>query len=201
MLLSNYEKEIVLLLFKDFTKQYNARIISKQLLMTPRGALKALKNLEKKEFVAGKIFGKAIHYKINFNSITKKNIELLLFEEAEINYKMWVEEFKDFIESEILILFGSASRDDKKHNDIDLIFLVKKKNYNSLMKKIENKNDLLPKKIHPVIQTIKDIKNNLIKKNPVLLDAIRSGAVLKGQKELIGVIESVTSTQPYKMVH
>ena len=161
--------------------------------ITPRGALKALKNLEKQGLVVGKLFGRAIQYKINFNLLTKKNIELLLLEEAEYKYKRWVEEFRKFDEAQIIILFGSILKQDKKHNDLDLIFVVDKNKYASLMKKINEKNTVLVKKIHQVIQTMTDLKDNLINEDLVLLSAIKNGVVLKGQNKFVEVLENVAN--------
>ncbi len=59
-MLSDKEKAILLLLFKDFSSSYNARSISGKVGMTPRGALKALKSLEKQDCVIPKRCGKAI---------------------------------------------------------------------------------------------------------------------------------------------
>ena len=107
-MLSEKERDILLILFKDFTCWYNAHNLSKIVGMTPRGTLKALKNLERQHFVNSKQYGNAIGYKINFNPITKKTLELLLLEEADIKNARWSAEFKDFGEAKIIILFGSA---------------------------------------------------------------------------------------------
>lgn len=191
MVISNKEREILVVLFKDFTTQYNARSISKIVSMTPRGALKALKNLESQNFVAAKPFGKAIQYKLNFNALTEKTLELLLLEEAELKYKRWREEFKDFDDAEIIILFGSVLRKEGKHNDIDVVFVFKKEKYKVIMRKVEEKNEILPKKIHSVIQTPTDLRENIIKKDLVIIDAIKTGIVIKGHDKLIEVMSEV----------
>ncbi|MBS3158070.1 nucleotidyltransferase domain-containing protein [Candidatus Woesearchaeota archaeon] len=191
MVISNKERGILIVLFKDFASQYNARSISKLACMTPRGALKALKNLENQNFVVGKPFGKAIQYKLNFNALTKKTLELLLLEEAELKYKRWREEFKDFNEAEIIILFGSVLRKEGKHNDIDVVFVFNKENYKLIMHKVDEKNEILPKKIHAVIQTPADLRENITKKDPVIIDAIRTGIVMKGYEKLVEQISEV----------
>ncbi|PIN81876.1 hypothetical protein COV11_00790 [Candidatus Woesearchaeota archaeon CG10_big_fil_rev_8_21_14_0_10_30_7] len=192
-MLSEGEKKILLVLFKDFSTQYNARSISKQVNMTHEGAFKALKNLEKKGFVISKSFGKATMYKMKYGPLTKKNLELLLLEESELNYARWVDEVKNFNESSILVLFGSVL-ESKEYKDVDLLVVVSKERYDALIKKIDGKNKLLLKKIHPIIQTINDLKNNIIKKDPVIIDAIKNGIVLKGQEKFVEVLSNVTST-------
>ena len=192
---SEKEKEILLLLFKDFSISYNARSISGKVSMTPRGALKALKNLEKQGFVIPKQFGRAIEYKFNFsNALAKKSIELFLLEEAELKHKRWRAEFGNMVDAYILILFGSAVRKEKGYNDIDMVAVVTKDKFHELQKAIDKKQELTVKRIHVVWQSPKDMKNNLKKKEPVMLDALKTGIVLKGQTELFEMIQSVAGS-------
>lgn len=195
-MLTKKEGEIMMVLFKDFTTWHNATSISKIIKITSRGSLKALKNLEKREFVTSKQFGKAIQYKINFSNLAKKTIELLLLEEAEKKYKRWVDEFKDLKEAKILILFGSLLK-KRDYEDVDLLIIIENKDYKTVMDIIDKKNKVLMKPIHPVSQTIEDLRNNLLKKDEVILDALRTGIVLKNQKEIIDIIENVTSIKAY----
>ena len=113
--LTEKEKRIVLVLAKDFTALYNARSLSKQVGMTPRGALKALKNLELIGLVKGRPFGRAIIYKLIYNEHARKLLPLLLFEEAQTASR-WVKDFEGF-KARALIIFGSAIR-GKGHNDV-----------------------------------------------------------------------------------
>ncbi len=193
-MLTEKEKQILLHLFKDFTTRYNARSISAKVDMTPRGALKALKALENQNFVTAEPFGKAIEYRFNTQSaIAKKTIELFLMEEAEQEHKRWLEEFKNFEEAEIILLFGSVTRKTKTYNDVDLLLTVKQENYAALKKRIEEKNKILLKKIHPVFQAPNDLPENIKKKDAVVLDAIRTGVVLKGWMQFVEVIADVAN--------
>ncbi|MBI5003201.1 nucleotidyltransferase domain-containing protein [Candidatus Woesearchaeota archaeon] len=193
-MLTEKEKQILLHLFKDFTTRYNARSISAKVDMTPRGALKALKALEEQQFVIAEPFGKAIEYKFNAESaLAKKTIELFLLEEAEQEHKRWLEEFKNFEEAEILLLFGSAARKAKSYNDVDLLIVVTQENFPLIKKRIEDKNKILIKKIHTIFQAPNDLPENIKKKDPVVLDAIRTGVVLKGWTQYVEVIANVTN--------
>lgn len=194
-MLSDKEKAILLLLFKDFSISYNARSISGKVSMTPRGALKALKNLEKQSFVVPKPFGKAIEYKFNFsNALAKKSVELFLLEEVELRHRRWLVEFGDLADAYILVLFGSVVRKEKEkdYNDIDLVVVVSKDKFRAAYKAIDEKQGLMIKRIHVVWQSPDDLKSNLKKKDAVMLDALRTGVVLKGQAELVEVVKSVT---------
>lgn len=194
-MLSEKERELLLLLFKDFSVSYNARSISNKVGMTPRGALKALKSLEKQGFVIPKPFGRAIEYRFNFyNALAKKSIELFLLEEAELKHRRWLAEFGDLAEAYILVLFGSAVRKEKDYKDVDLVAVVTKNKFQALRKAIDEKQELMAKRIHVVWQSPNDLKSNLKKKDPVMLDAVRTGIVLEGQAELMEVVESVTGS-------
>ena len=81
--LTEKESEVLLKLFKDFSQDYNANSISKQVNITPRGALKMLKNMEKEKLIIGRKLGKAVFYKPNLTDIyTIKTIETLLIGET-----------------------------------------------------------------------------------------------------------------------
>jgi predicted nucleotidyltransferase len=193
-MISEKEKQLLLLLFKDFTTRYNARSISTHVQMTPRGALKALKALEEKNYVKAEPFGKAIEYSFNGESnLGRKTIELFLLEEAEKEYKRWLEECKSFEEAEMLVLFGSVARKAKHYNDVDLLLIIDKKDFKKIKKRIEQKNAILTKKIHPVFQTKNDLAKNITKKDPVVIDIIRSGIALKGWDTYVEVITDVAS--------
>ena len=132
------ESEILLKLFKEFNKDYNANSISKVIKITPRGALKILKNLEKQRILKSRKLGKAVFYKINFNdTYVCKIIETLLIAEAREKASMWLEEFKDiFNDAQIIIIFGSIIRNPKEANDIDILFVFEKDKYKNISKKI-----------------------------------------------------------------
>ena len=194
-MLSAKEKDILVLLFKDFSISYNARSISGKVGMSHRGAWKALKNLEKQGFVTPKPFGKAIEYKFNFaNTLAKKSIELFLLEEAELKHRRWLVEFGDLAGAYILVLFGSVVRKENDYNDIDLVVVVAEDKFKAAYKAIGEKQALMIKRIHVVWQSPKDLKSNLKKKDAVILDALRTGVVLKGQAEFVEVVESVASS-------
>ena len=189
------ETEVLLVLFKDFSKNYNANSISKQVGITPRGALKILKNLQKQNLLIHKKFGKAVFYKLNLDDYyTFRTIETLLIYEARKKASRWLFEFKElFKDIEIAIIFGSIIREPKKANDIDLLLVFKQKKMKQVKQFISEKNRILLKPIHPVMQSLKDIKKNLKKKDPVVLNALRRGYILHGFDKIIKVVKSVTN--------
>ena len=89
--LTRKEGEVLLKLFKDFSRDYNANSLSKEVEITPRGMLKILKKLESKGLARGKQFGKAIFYKVDLEDhYVAKIIETLLIAEAREKASRWL---------------------------------------------------------------------------------------------------------------
>ncbi|KKQ17848.1 MAG: hypothetical protein US31_C0015G0014 [Berkelbacteria bacterium GW2011_GWA1_36_9] len=192
--LTKKESEILMKLFKDFSKNYNSNSISKELAVSPRGALKVLKHLEKENLVIGKRMGKAVFYKLNLEDLyTRKIIETLLIEETRNKAQRWLNEFGQVLEyTEIVIIFGSIIKNPQHAKDVDLLLVYNRKDYQKVSTFIDAKNKVLFKKIHDIPQTIGDLKDNL-KKNPAIIDAIRTGYVLNGYDKIIEVIKDVSN--------
>jgi len=184
------EQEIIRLLFKDFLVPYNSRNISKVISISHVGAFKILKNLEKRDIAKSKRIGRAVIYSLNLeNPITRKEIEMILVVEAQ-NFKRWIEEFKDLEKDVIfLVLFGSIIRNEKIAKDIDLLLVADNKKLKNVKKTIEELQKYTNKKIHPLIQTLKDFKEDLSNGNKVTIDIIKTGVVLFGQEEYRRVLK------------
>lgn len=188
------EKKIVLRLFKDFTVDYNSSSISKVLNKTRAGAFKALNSLEKDSIVKGRTLGKARFYKINIeDEYAKKNVETLLMEEAK-KYIRWKDELRPIFEfTDIIILFGSVIRNEEKANDVDLLLVFNKKNNDKINQFIKEKNNVLIKKLHPIKQTIGDLKDNILNRDKVIIDSIKNGIFLHGYEKIADMIKNVAS--------
>ena len=195
--LTNKESEIILTLFKDFTNDYNANSISKKIGITPRGALKMLKNLKSQNILTSRRLGKAVFYKINLSDeYIIKLISILLMEESREKASRWLSELKGLLEyADIAIIFGSIIRNPKTANDIDLLIVFKKEKYSMIEKEINQRRKISTKVMHVVKQTSDDLIKNLKKKDEVILDIIKKGYVLQGYEKLVKIIENVTSFQ------
>jgi hypothetical protein len=193
---TDLERELLLKLFKDFSKDYNPSSIAKEVNKSRMGAFKALQSLEAKGIVKGQALGRARFYKVNLeSSYARKTAELLLMDEAN-QHQRWVDELKElFLHVNIVIIFGSIITKEKNAHDIDLLMVYPEKNNNQVNSFIRQKNEILVKKIHPVKQTKEDLIKNLKKKDAVMLDAVRTGVVLHGFQEFVELIENVTSQQ------
>jgi len=192
--LSDKEIEILLVLLKDISTDYNSNNITKKIDITPAGAFKAMKRLEKRKLIIGKKMGKAIFYKINLKDYyTFRIMETLLINESRKKASRWLYEFKDlYSHTEIVIIFGSIIRNQKKAKDIDLLTIFKKEN-NKIINKITAERRLISTKpIHIIKQTPEDINTNLKKEDKVILNAIKNGYVLNGYEKLLKIIKNVT---------
>ncbi len=189
------ENEALLLIFKDFSSDYNANSISKKLNITPRGALKILGNLHSEKMLVGRKLGKAVFYKINFeNNYTKKLIEALLIKESMEEASRWLSEFEVlFGIARIVLIYGSAIKNYEKAKDIDIVLVIEKGKYKEASKLIDEKNNILLKPIHPLIMTLSDLEKNLKNKNPAMVNALREGYTIHGHNKIIEVVGNVTS--------
>jgi len=192
--ISQKEKEIILKLFKDFTRDYNPSSISNELDISRVGAFKALKKLENMNMVKSRKLGKARFYTLNLeNDYARKNVEVILMEEA-IKKQRWIDEFKElFNHVQIVVLFGSIISFEDKAKDIDILLVLEQEQNKQVNHIIESKNKMLLKRIHPIKQTKEDLKNNIKKEDHVIMDAIKKGIVLYGVEEYVELIKDVTS--------
>lgn len=183
------ERKILLLLFKNPFEFFNSRVLAKKIGISHAGTFKIMKKLEEKQIVTSRTIGRARVYSINKeNFVARKEIELALILEAQMNNK-WVEEFKDLRNvADSVILFGSVLRNEKEAADVDLLIISEKHNFSVIKKIIDLKNEVLSKKIHPIMQTKEDFNKDFINKNKVVLEIIRTGVILFGQENINNLI-------------
>src|SRR3989344_4118001 len=188
--LTKKERELLLILFKDFTSYYNANSISKILKITHVGAQKIFKRLN--NILISKRIGKSIIHKLKLeDDYTKKLISFLLADEAN-NFKRWNEEFKElFKEGRIIILFGSSIKNYSTSNDIDIMIVMDKKDIKEVNTILKEKEDIFPKPIHAIKLTYDDLLKNI--KNKEMIDIIKNGIILYGYDKYVELIKNVTS--------
>ncbi len=190
------EMKIILRIFKDFNSKYNANNLAKEFKLSSMGVLKIVKRLHKQNLLKFEVVGKAKIYSINFkNDYVKKYLVFLLSKEAEESIgkiKRWIVELRKLENSaEIGVLFGSVLKSNK-FDDIDMLAVLKQSQVKDFNKLVEEINQLSVKKVHPVKQSVQDLKNNLLKKDKIILNAVKEGIVLFGYEKFVEVIESVS---------
>jgi predicted nucleotidyltransferase len=194
--ITNNEIKIMKVLFKDIYTDYNANSLSKKVKLSSMGTLKILKKLEKQNLITGKQFGKAIFYKPNLNNqYTKTFIELTLQKEAQESnptIKKWIKELRKFEKSsEIGIIFGSVLR-KSEFKDIDFLLSLnhsKNKKVNIIKNQL---NKINIQKIHLIKQTNEDLKENIKKKDRIIMNALNEGTIIFGYKKIIEIIQDAS---------
>ncbi|MAF37026.1 hypothetical protein CL622_07975 [archaeon] len=192
--LTQKEIEAILTLLKDFTNYYNAHQLSKHLKISHAGAQKLCKRLEKENLLLAKKIGRSIIYKINIkDEYTQALLTFLLIDEAN-EFKRWREEFRSFFkDGRIIVFFGSAVKNYERASDIDLMLILPNKRTPTLDKNIKEKQKILPKQLHTIKLTTEEFISNARKHQEAVINVIRNGIVIHGQKEYVEALNHVTS--------
>ncbi|MBU2638815.1 MAG: hypothetical protein KJ955_07615 [Nanoarchaeota archaeon] len=192
--LTKNEMRLVLLVLKSPEKQYNASSISRELGISPMGALKIASRLEKARVLQSKLMGHARYFEISFaNEYARMLASFLLRHEAEhaVPYvQLWLNEARKIKSAELAVLFGSVLNKQKQAKDIDILLVVSQNNFNKLKKEIERVNLVNVKKLHPLFQSEDDFKANVKKGDKILLSAIK-GIAAFGEGKLVDLLASL----------
>ena len=189
--ITNNEMRFVLVIFKNPEKEYNTSNIAEILGISPMGALKIARRLEKENIIKSREIGKARVYQLNLqDAYVRQYLKFLLKREAEQSpayIKMWVNELRKIKNADAAVLFGSILR-SKEARDIDVLLITSQKRFSKLKKEVENINLINIKKLHPIYQSEKDIKTNINNGDKALLNAIK-GIVIFGEDKLIDLLK------------
>lgn len=185
------EMEIVLRLVKSPEVDYNGNSLAKAIGITPTGALKIVKRLEKESILTSKKVGQAKIYKINTEDAYARHYVAFILAREKLYMRpmvrVWIQELKKIKNADIIILFGSVLQKDDPH-DIDAIFVTDKRRFKKLQKEIDERNKMNIKRIHPLYQGFDDIILNIKKRDKPLLNAIK-GIVVTGEERFIEVYD------------
>lgn len=186
------EMKLVLSILKSPESEYNSRNLARLIEISPMGALKIAKKLEKGNILKSKQIGKANIYSINLdNEYSQHYTTFLLKKEAEQAnpyVKRWIKELKKIKHAEAIVLFGSVLEKENKARDIDSLILVNKKDFNKVKKEVEEINVINEKKVHPIYQTREDLNKHITEGNKVILNAIK-GIVVFGEDTLVPLLK------------
>ena len=189
---TRHEMLIVLKIFKTPEREFNANSISKETGLTPMGALKILKRLEKEGVLAPKAAGKATFYRLNFgNDYTRGYVKFALENEAKHSppyVRRWVNEIRKLKNADAAILFGSVLQKGSKAHDIDVLAVTDQNKFGKLKAEITELNKINEKHIHVVYQSLEDLQNNIAKQDKIVLSALK-GIVAFGEGTLTETIK------------
>ena len=168
--------------------------VAKDNNLAPNGALKILNKFKEEGILKIKQISNIKAYYINYNNnITRNFLELALI--TKIEDKKIKNRINDLISlkniSNICILFGSYIEKNKKPNDLDILFVLKKENLTKYKKQLNELKNIIPITIHDMILTKEDLIQNIKMKKPIILNIIKNGYILWGHSDIVEVLINV----------
>lgn len=126
--LTNLQQEILRILFAKAGSSFNQRQIAKHLDVSSPAIMKALPELEKREFIKIKQDKESKRWSIELN---RNNYKIMQLKRVDNLRQIYESGFADFLEKEFagatIILFGSYSRgEDILNSDIDIAVIGRK---------------------------------------------------------------------------
>ena len=193
MILTENEKKVLRLLLAFYDTEFSINQIAKECGLSPNGALKILKKLEREQVLIPKKIANIKSYRINFMSEKADFIlELALMPELDTKLMYRLKDFEELKQiAGACILFGSYLRQKNQPNDLDVLFVLDRKNYKGYKKQLENIKQIVPAKIHDIIQTEEDFKKNIKNKDKIINEILNKGVVLWGYKLIWGAVKDV----------
>jgi len=194
--LTQNEARVIDFLVRNFNERNSINEIGKRLKLSPMGAYKILKKLEKIKAAVPEKIGQAIYYKPNFNDEVGIKLSEFVLVQNNLNpyAQMQADDLRPLRElTQSCILFGSVLAKGIDAKDIDIMIVLEKKNYPKIRDVLENIKKLKPKKIHEMVQTKEDLLKNIKKSDEVILDIIKKGKILWGAEIIVEAIKHGSS--------
>jgi DNA-binding Lrp family transcriptional regulator len=190
-MMTENEKKVLKLLLMAFGEDYSINQIAKKCKIAPNGAIKILRKLEKENVIQAKNISNIKSYKLNFeNEKTKSILELALFQDIKGRLKFRYEDLKSLKQlTELCIVFGSYIGAKENPNDIDLLLIIRKEIFRKYKEKSKIIYQTIPIKVHEILQTEEDIKENILNKDNIIIKALRDGIIFWGYKKIVEIIE------------
>ncbi len=195
MILTKNEKKILRFLVASTGKNQSMNDVGKACNVTSGGAFKILTKLEKEGVLQATHISNIKAYKLNFESEKTENVLRLAFipDNLEGRVKFRAEDLKPLrTTTQACVLFGSYTTTKEKPGDLDVLFVLEKKNFKAYKQALTKAKDLIPIKVQDVIQTIEDLEQNLKKGDPIIVGVLRNGIMLWGFDVLVQVIKNAS---------
>lgn len=193
MILTINEKRVLRFLATSSGKDYSINDIAKSCKLTPNGAHKLLVKMMKEGVLKVKPIANLKAFKLDFGSEkTVRVLELALMPDPlEGRVKLREEDLKQLrVVTKVCVLFGSYVTMKKEPSDLDVFFVLGRKNFEAYKQKFSKVQDIIPVKVQDVVQTTDDVEQNLKNGDPVVVAALRGGIVLWGFDVLVQVIKN-----------
>lgn len=180
------------MLLTSFGEDYSINQIAKNCNIAPNGALKILRKFEKEGVLKSRKIANINSYSINFeNDKTKNIIELTLISDLTGKLKFRYEDLKPLKDvTKECIAFGSYTNLKKEPNDLDILFILDREKFKLYKEKSSQIYKTIPVKVHDILQTEEDFKENIKNRDRVVIEILRTGIVLWGYRKIIELIEN-----------
>lgn len=197
MILTENEKRVLRFLAAT-EKDYSINDVAKACGITPNGAYKMLRKLEKEGVLLAKHIANIKAYKPDFQNEKTARIYELAFMPDAIQGRLKLR--SDDLErlkavTKACVIFGSYITAKQKPEDLDALFVVEKNDFESYKKVLAKVQDIAPVKIHGVVQTTEDMRQNLKKNDHIITEALQKGVALWGFDTIVKVIKKCHTTK------
>jgi hypothetical protein len=190
------EKKVLRIILTSFGTEYSINNIANESNLSPNGAYKILKKFEKEGILLPKKIANIVSYKINFdNEKTPLVLELALIPDLNKRIQNRADDLRKLKPIALSCIFFGSYLSKVDPDDLDVLFVLDKINYEKYTHEIIKAKEIIPVALHDIVQTKEDIKNNIIKKDKIVLDILRNGVIIWGQDLLIQVIRDLNTWQ------
>ena len=195
MILTTNEKRVLRFLATSVGKDHSINDVAKTCKLTPNGAHKLLAKLEKEGVLKAEPIANLKAYTPDFKSEkTVRVLELAFMPDTlERRVTSRAEDMRPLkAVTQACVLFGSYITTKKEPGDLDVLFILKRADFEAYKQALARAQDITPVKIQDVVQTTDDALQNLKKGDPIVAAAFRGGIVLWGYDIVVQVIKNAS---------
>src|SRR4030042_4853976 len=154
--LTENKSKVLDFLIRNIYKKNTIRMLAKQLNLSPMGAQKILKEFETEKILIKEKIGNGIFYNIDLNNeVAFKLAELILTQNKLSSYaRVYARDLETLRETvEACVLFGSVLTKGENARDIDVLVIIKEKNFKKVEKGKQEIGRIAIKPLHFMYQT------------------------------------------------
>lgn len=192
--LTGNEAKVMDYMIRNFDQRNSINQIARKLNLSPNGAYKILKKLEKNNYIKPERINNGICYKPNLEDVEGRKLAEYILSQKNLNTYAKVQA-EDLMQLEDIslgcILFGSVLRKGKEARDVDVIIIMEKKDFDKVYGRVKELKEMKPKKIHAIYLLRDDFFKQIVKKDEMILSAIRKGQILWGSEIIMEAIKNV----------
>lgn len=184
-------------LVRNFKERNSINQIARRLKLSPMGAYKILKKLEKANAIKAEEIGNAVYYRANLDEEIGRKLAEFVLVQSEFNNtfaKVYADDLKKLKDVALsCILYGSILKVGKEAKDVDALIIIEKKDYKKVSNKLADIQQIATKRIHDIRMAKEDLAKNLKKGNEAMIDMLKYGQVLWGADIIVEAIKNGAS--------